>query len=766
VLGSGESAESLSDYAERLRGWDGLDRAARTRLVAEGLRLCATVQQELPAHDSPQRAARPVDQPSGPGSPLTVLRGVGPALARRLATRGLQTVEDLLYLLPLGYRDRREVVPLGALQEGRQQTTRGVVVSIRQRSGRRGRMLELGLAERPGGRARLRAVWFRGWPGLAESFTRGQALLLSGPVRSYKGQLQMPHPDVTPAGDDAATAGIRCRYPEVQGVAPGRLERLCAQACQRFAGEVQDGIPAALARRLELPDQAGALRTLHLAGPEPTAEELSLLQRGEHPANRRLVFDELFSLQLAVVRRRQRWGALRAPACPPDPQAQQRLLSCLPFQLTAAQGRVLEEIRRDMARDRPMHRLLQGDVGSGKTAVAFGAAWAAMSAGLQAAIMAPTEILARQHLEVLEPWCEALGRRAFLLTAATPRAARESLLALADAGQVDLLVGTHALLAARLQMPNLGLAVVDEQHRFGVMQRARLRQRGGDPRQVLPHLLVMTATPIPRSMALTLYGDLDLSLLDEKPPGRRPPRTRVHLGEEREQAYRLVRQQLGLGQQVFVVCPLVEESEKLAVADATGTAEALRARFSDHRVGLVHGRLPPRQRHAVMDAFRRRELDLLVATTVIEVGIDVPRANVMLVENADRFGLAQLHQLRGRVGRGTEQSFCLLLSETAPTSDAGQRLAVMARTDDGFEIAEADLELRGPGELVGTRQSGVPRFRFAHLVRHRELLVAARQAAQELLDTDPELEAPEHRAARQVMERRWRHLPLVGEEAG
>ena len=703
-------------------------------------------------------------QAEGISSPLTVLKGVGPALAQRLAARGILVVEDLLYLLPLEYQDRRAVTPLEQVQDGQQVTTRGTVVQIRQRGPRRGRMLELGLAPGEQDKALIQAVWFRSYPALAESFSRGTVVLVSGLVRTYKGKLQMAHPDFVLDPDGDGSAGIHLRYPEVEGIAPGRLQKLVRQACDRFLAQVQDGIPAEIASAHGLLAQAAALEALHLLGLQPNQRALERLQSGEHEAHRRLAFDELFSLQLAVALRRDRWGSHRAPRCTVSDQGRQKLRRCFPFTLTGAQDRVLGEIFGDLERQRPMHRLLQGDVGSGKTAVAFGAAWAAMSNGKQAAIMAPTEILARQHFAVLEPWCEELGRRAALLTAATPRAAKESLLALTDGGYVDLLVGTHALLARRVSMPNLGLAVVDEQHRFGVLQRAGLRGQG--PEGMLPHLLVMTATPIPRTLALTLYGDLDLSLLDEKPPGRRPPLTTVHASDGRAEAYEVVAQQLEAGQQVFVVCPLVEESDKLQLADAISTSRRLQERFADIRVGLVHGRLNARERHTVMDAFRRGDVRLLVATTVIEVGIDVPEANVMVIEHAERFGLAQLHQLRGRVGRGEAESRCLLLTEAASSSAAGQRLAVMEQTWDGFEVAEADLSLRGPGEIMGTRQSGVPRFRFASLQHQLQLLIRARQAAQAVVQRDRDLSMPEHRAAREVMLQRWKDHAPDGAEAG
>jgi len=641
------------------------------------------------------------------------------------------------------------------------------VLRVAARRARGHRLVEVALGEAQGGPVLLRCVWFKAFPGLAERFAPGGVVLASGVVRRYKGELQIAHPDVVVEDPDepgSEGGGIRRRYPEVEGVAPRLLEGLCTQACRRFAARQPDGVPAAVALELGLSTLTEALRVVHLDGAEPDPEVLQRLQRGEHDAQARLVFDELFSLQLAVSLRRAGWSRRQAPSCVLGADDAERLLARFPFELTGGQRRVTEEILADMARDRPMHRLLQGDVGSGKTAVAFSAAWAAMASGRQAAIMAPTEILARQHFALMEPWCRALGRRAALLTAATPRGARESLLALSDAAEVHFLVGTHALLSPRVSMPDLGVVIVDEQHRFGVVQRARLRDR--EPDRPLPHLLVMTATPIPRTLALAVYGDLDLSILDEKPPGRRPARTELFVGKERGKAYKLVAEQLGAGQQVFVVCPLVEESEKLQVADATSTAEELRRRFASYRVGLVHGRLSSRDRARVMDQFRRRELELLVATTVIEVGIDVPEANVMVIEHAERFGLAQLHQLRGRVGRGEADSYCMLLSQAPAGSTASERLAAMCRTNDGFELAETDLQLRGPGEVFGTRQSGLPRLRFADLRRHMKLLAQAQRAARAVVEADPHLALPEHQAARAVMLRRWEEVPLVGEEAG
>ena len=761
----GEAAEALAKFCDEVAGFDDLHEAHRARLVALGLRLCAQ-------HRPSNTALADVEDGKpreGADTPVSELKGVGPAIAARLAARGITTVEHMIYLLPLEYLDCRREHPLDHVPAGKPATVRGVVVQANQRGSRRTRVLELGLGAEVGGPPLVWAVWFNAYPGMQERYPRGCEVLVSGTFQPYRDRLQVVHPDVIVSPEPDAQGPVLRRYPEVEGVQPGRLERLCDQARQRFLPALPDGVPPAVASEEGLPGQAEALSTLHLSGARgdgviPDEAELKRVMSGEHPAVQRLAFDELFSLQLAVAKKRLSWGERRGLSCPLASEDLERLRGCLPFTLTGGQDRVIGELTRDMARARPMHRLLQGDVGSGKTVVAFAAAWAAMSQGLQAAIMAPTELLARQHHEVLSPWCQALGQDAALLTAATPRPARESILALAGAGKMGLLVGTHALLADRVRLPNLALAVIDEQHRFGVLQRARLRERSD--RGIIPHLLVMTATPIPRSMALTLYGDLDLSILSQKPAGRRPAKTRVFPAGKHDQAYDLLATQLAAGQQAFVVCPLVEASDHVDWADAMGTAERLARRFSEYGVGLVHGRLPPAERQEVMGRFRRGEARLLVATTVIEVGIDVPGANVMVVLHAERFGLAQLHQLRGRVGRGREQSHCLLLTESGGRTAAARRLRVMARTSDGFEIAEEDLSLRGPGEIVGVRQAGIPRFRFANLATHLELLSRARHAAMAVVESDPELEAPENRQAREVMERRWKGARLLDEGAG
>jgi ATP-dependent DNA helicase RecG len=488
------------------------------------------------------------------------------------------------------------------------------------------------------------------------------------------------------------------------------------------------------------------------------------MNRGDSAWQKRLVFGELFALGVAVALKRRERRADAAVPCAKTPGLDAAIAAALPFELTGAQRRTIGEIAADLAADAPMNRLLQGDVGSGKTAVAFAAALQVARAGRQVAVMAPTEILAEQHAETWRRWSERSKLRVELLTASTPRGVRQSLLAMLASNQLDVLIGTHALLAEGVGFAALGLVVIDEQHRFGVAQRARLRDKGDG--QGAPHLLVMTATPIPRTLALTAYGDLDASIVDELPPGRLPIATKLVTGKRGEAAaYKLVVERVAAGERAYVVCPKVEDDSESDFRDATTVAGELAAAQPKLRVGLVHGRLDAAARDRVMRAFKQGELDVLVATTVIEVGVDVPQATVMVIHDAERFGLAQLHQLRGRVGRGGGAAHCMLISRGGISEDGRARLAAMAETTDGFRIAEADLALRGPGELFGPRQAGVPRLRFGDLGQHFELLLEARRHAEGVLEGDPDLVRPEHAALRQALARRLAQS-VYGPESG
>jgi ATP-dependent DNA helicase RecG len=743
--------------------------------------------------------------PASPGSivhaPTTALPGIGPSLAKRLAERDLHTVEDLVWWVPRRYDDARRVIPLGqAIEEAaassdprRRTTTFGVSVGCRFHRRGRQRWLDLRLAGTDDTAARLIVRWFHARESMADRFPRGARVVLSGRLERRVVGAEMANPDVLavtlPGGvTQTHQSDILPRYGEVPGIPPGTLRKACLAAARAAAAGVPDAVPPALASRLGLPPLADALRTLHAPPPGLDIEAVEALNRADSEWHRRLAFEDLFLLGLVVARRRlARRGDRAVPCACPEPAAREATLGrALPYRLTGAQRRAVDVIGRDLARDVPMNRLLQGDVGAGKTAVAFAAAQQAIAAGRQVAFMAPTAILAEQHAATLLPWCNALGLRATLLTASTPRKVRADILALLAAGHLDLLIGTHALLSEGVTFARLGLVVIDEQHRFGVAQRFELRAKGADQAAPAPdgtpHLLVMTATPIPRTLALTAYGDLDVTVIDELPPGRQPPRTLVLSGATgRERAHAIVRQRLDAGERVYAVCPLIEPGrdedagderagqDSAAAsdrADAVGTAERLRQTFAPAVVGLVHGRMSQTERDQVMAAFRDGAIHVLVATTVIEVGVDVPQATVMVILDAHCFGLAQLHQLRGRVGRGGGASFCLLMTRGKQSPEAERRLAIMEETSDGFRIAEEDLRLRGPGELLGVRQSGLPRMRFGDLRSHGALLVQARDAADALLADDPELARPEHALTRAVLARRARDAEVYGAESG
>ena len=716
-----------------------------------------------PATRPPARAQVPIAL----SSPLSAMRGVGPKVAELLATRGLHTVLDLVHFLPRRYQGRSGFLSLGELVADGVASVEGQIATVSDRFVRGRRSLEVTLVDPTG---KLHLVWFRvPGRGFVEQFRRGHRLKAAGTVKRFRAALQMVHPEVTHLADSGADEfshvpegpsaeqeqDVLPLYLEVEGLAPRALRRIMAAALEALP-ELHDPLPEALREARKLCGLGEAIAALHAPPPEA---DLADLQAARTPWHQRLIYDELFYLQLGLLWRRltQKTQAQGLPfnLAQPLPEVAHALL---PFVPTAAQARVLSEIDSDLRRPEPMHRLLQGDVGSGKTAVAFTAALAAHRAGLQTAIMAPTELLAEQHAQTAQ---KILGPhlRVALLTSGVPTKDRREILAALAGGQVHVIIGTHALIQAAVTFAALGLAIIDEQHRFGVLQRARLTEMGRESTGRAPHMLVMTATPIPRTLALTVYGDLDVSVIDELPPGRQPITTELYRDGERAQVYQAVRTAIAAGQQAYVVFPLVEDSDKEGMGEiraATSSAEELAAGpLAGLRLGLLHGRLSSEEKEAVMRAFARHDMDVLVATTVIEVGIDVPNASVMVIEHAERFGLSQLHQLRGRVGRGSAKSFCYLLAKARPSDDAWRRRDIMVQSQDGFRIAEEDLSIRGPGDFVGTRQSGLPVLTLAELGRDSALLMAAREDARAVLAADPALQQPHHQGLKRALGAMW-----------
>ncbi|MDN5864096.1 MAG: ATP-dependent DNA helicase RecG [Gammaproteobacteria bacterium] len=653
--------------------------------------------------------------------------GVGPKLAERLAALGITRPEGLLTHLPLRYEDRTRITALGDLRPGTNAQVVGEAQSVQIVAGRRPMLVVL-LADESGF---VCLRFFHFTSRMRQAFRRGAHYLCFGEVRAGTNGLELVHPGfrAVPRGRPVAVESrLTPVYPAAAGITQFQLRRCVESAfaaldAGRLAGyalaSVQNGWP----------DLREALERIHFPPPEAGTPQT------DDPALMRLAFDELLAHHLALRASRASRARESAPDLSVGARLAARMRAALPFALTEAQGRSVKEITADLAGPRPMRRLLQGDVGSGKTAVAALAAAQAIGAGFQVAFMAPTELLAEQHLRSLAPWCRETGIESGLLTASTPAADRKRLRKRIQAGEPWLLVGTHALITEGAALPRLGLAIVDEQHRFGVGQRLALSS-GSD--RFSPHQLVMTATPIPRTLAMTLYADLDVSTLDELPPGRRPVTTAVMNEERRAELVKRIGALVAAGQQAYWVCPLIEESEVLAAEAAEKTAEALAAALPDVEVALVHGRLKETEKNEIMRRFMAGAIGLLVATTVIEVGVDVPNASLMVVENAERLGLAQLHQLRGRVGRGEVASHCVLLYRGPLSARARERLAALRSTTDGFRIAETDLKLRGPGELVGKRQAGLAQLRVADLVRDRDLLAKVAPVAGKLAGTQPE----------------------------
>jgi ATP-dependent DNA helicase RecG len=665
------------------------------------------------------------------GGAVQYVKGVGPRRAVILAQGGVRTLEDLLYRVPLRYEDRRSFARIADLRPGMKVSVAGTIAVAGLRRARRMTLYEVRV-EDPSGR--LKALWFN-QPFLKDVLPRGQRVVLFGGVErdAFGGRgLVMPSPEYEVVAEDDTpgvhTGRIVPIY-EKLGLLSGKvLRRILAHLVEEIPDDLEDPLPPEVQQRLGVIGRAEALRSVHRPRPEAGLEALN---SSRSPAHRRLILEEFFLFQLGLARRRKGIrGARKGISFEITDRTREVVKRILPFPLTSAQKRVLREIADDMRSPHPMHRLIQGDVGSGKTMVALLSMVVALEDGHQAAFMAPTEILAEQHFLTFRRLLARCPYRVELLTSALKSKERAAAIARLAAGETQIAVGTHALIQEGVAFRRLGLAVIDEQHRFGVLQREELMRKGYDV-----DVLVMTATPIPRTLSLTAYGDLDLSVVDEKPPGRTPIRTLHRPASERRQVLDLVRGEIAGGHQAYVVYPLVEESEKLEdVRAATEMAAEWQAALPAARVGLLHGRLKSAEKEEVMAAFGRGEIQVLVSTTVIEVGVDVANATTMVVEHAERFGLAQLHQLRGRVGRGGGPSTCVLLSHGRLSEVARRRLDVLRETDDGFLIAEKDLEIRGPGDFFGTRQWGMPAFRVSRLLRDRDLLERARAEAFSYLD--------------------------------
>jgi ATP-dependent DNA helicase RecG len=739
------ASEWVEEIAERLRTYSDLPDPTARRKALAALQDVIKRRPESAAPAQPPAPKPAVDQSEkqpSPGysakrrttldSPVTALHGIGPKRAEHLSRLGLSTIRDMLYLLPRRYDDFSRLKPINRLALGERVT---IIASVREANlyqTRAGQPIFKAILTDDTGSVEV--TWFN-QPYLANTIRPGQQIVISGEVGEYLGRLCFTSSEWEPLRDELLhTNRIVPVYPLTEGVSGKQLRRLMKRTVTYWARLSPDHLPSSVLHAEGLLDLESAILEAHF----PTSQEL--LKR----ARQRLAFDELFLLQLALLRQRREWRSQPGQPVPVSEDVLQAFLQGLPYQLTQAQQRALQQIIADLRSNQPMTRLLQGDVGSGKTVVATTAMTLTASAGAQAALMVPTEILAEQHYQTI-----SLNVR--LLTGSVTGQEREEIYAGLEDGTIGIVIGTHALIQESVAFDQLALAVVDEQHRFGVRQRGALRQKGYNP-----HLLVMTATPIPRSLQLTVWGHMDVSVIDEMPPGREPVTTRLILPTERERAYAFVRAQVEKGRQAFIICPLVEESEKVEAKAAVEEYERLQRHvFPDLELGLLHGRMTGEEKETTMARFARGELDILVATSVIEVGIDVPNATVMLIEGADRFGLAQLHQFRGRVGRGEHTSYCLLVSDSS-SEQAQERLRAVEATNDGFVLASKDLAMRGPGEFLGTRQSGfseaVLSIELASIANLR-LVERAREAARRFFRTDPQLDDPAHRLLAQRVDR-------------
>ena len=690
-------------------------------------------------------------------TPVQFIKGVGPKLAEVFAKKEIRTLADLLEYYPRAYEDRRAARNIASLQEGDNVSLKASLVTVQSfRLGKSSkRAYDVLLQDESG---RIRAKYFRvPFKGYFDRFQPGQLLRVVGKVTRYRNNLEFHHPDLRDIeADEENQDELVPIYPEIDTLTSGKIRRIILNVLESVRGQpelTQDFLPKKISQALNLISREQALFAIHQ--PPKEAEKSFLeLQSSFH---KRIIFDEFFELELLLAQKRQ--GLVREHSFAMDDKDTlcQRLLQSLPFELTQGQKNSFADIRHDLLQPHPMYRLVQGDVGSGKTLVAFLSSVFVAESGFQTALMVPTEILAEQHYKNAVKFIEPLGLKVGLLTGNMKSKEREQLLGGIAKGHYHVVIGTHALLQDDVDFHQLGLVIVDEQHRFGVHQREKLKAKG-----VSPHFLVMTATPIPRTLAMTVYGDLEVSVIAERPAGRQPIQTRVVYQSKKDQVIDFLKQQLMKGRQAYFVYPLVEESEKMDLKDALTEFENLRALLPDFQIGLLHGRMKQEEKDQIMNEFRQNKIQVLVSTTVIEVGVDVPNANIIVVEHAERFGLSQLHQLRGRVGRGEHKSFCILMLGYAVSAESHERVQFMEKTEDGFQIAEFDLQIRGPGELLGSKQSGLPGFKLASLVRDTEILAQARKVAFEVVSSDQNLAKPENLGLKQLLERASHRSRLLG----
>jgi len=761
--GNGKGNGFVPSQIEGFSGYEDVDTRAKAP-VSSFRSNVSPAPQTLPDPPASVRAAR---RSATLDSPVTVLRGVQEATARLLKRLGVYTVRDALLFFPFRYDDFSALKPIADLEPGTNQTVVGTIWDVEARRTRNNRpLITATLADDSG---TITVSWFN-QEYLLKSLHPGEPIVISGkPIEMY-GRLQFTSPEWEPYDSELLHTGrIVPVYRSTEGLYRRTLRRIMHDAVERFADQLPEYLPAQIQQDAHVIDLVEAVRQIHFPDSKQDAAQ----------ATKRLAFDEFLLIQLGMLQRKQAWQQTQQGlAMPAGSDLLESFFKSLPFGLTGAQKRVIDEILGDMTSSVPMTRLLQGDVGSGKTVVAATALVVAVHNGAQGVIMAPTEILAEQHYKSLSSildfgfWTldpdnpkskiQNPKLEVRLLKGSTPKKEKTKIYAEIASGEVDVVVGTHAVIQEGVEFKRLGLVVVDEQHRFGVVQRDALRQKGLDA-GLMPHTLVMTATPIPRSLALTIYGDLEVSIIDEMPPGRRLIKTRWVDGLRRQQAYDFIQKKVEEGRQAFVICPLVEESDKIEAKAAVAEYERLQAEvFPDLKMALLHGRMKPKEKEEVMASFHRREADILVSTSVVEVGIDVPNATVMLVEGADRFGLSQLHQFRGRVGRGEHQSYCVLLADNAQ-GVAFDRMQIIQDTHDGFQLAEEDLKIRGPGEFFGTRQSGMPDLRMAKL-SDMATLTLAREQAKALFARDPLLSQPEHEALKGVLEAFWSRAETGGDQ--